>query len=189
MSSYSYSEFKKFYISNIILFVILLFVVVYVIINWNYIYEGNYFVGECVKPILITGIISLIFHLTLTWDDKDIGTNYDSDSYADSQIALPKYKLGQNPEQLPEIIQEPRITVPQTQPTINPTPNPNPNIISNPTSNPFASKYQIVNKFDMGGKNLSHSHSDGTKSNLNPNSNTNIFVSHKNSAKYGIKFV
>lgn len=204
----SYDEFKKFYVGNIILFIVLLFVIIYVIINWDFVSGGNYFAGEYVKPILITGIISLIFHLTLTWDDNETLSNSNSDS---NEIIIPKYQLGKNQEQnqvqLPEIIQEPRINVPHIQlpqlpqlsqlPQLPQLPQFNPdniqqNLKPNLKPNPFASKYQIANRFDTCGKNhsqsRSHSHSHSQSQSDNTKSNQNIFVSHRNSARYGIKF-
>lgn len=178
--SLSYSEFKTFYISNIILFVILLFVIVYVIVNWNDVRAGDYFSGECVRPILITGIVSLVFHLVLTWDDDDStkSLDYDSNNLLLGET-IPGYRLGQEQlaNQVPEIIQEPKI-IPQTQIQ---------NQIQNqiqPNPNSLGSKYKITNRFDLGPnlQSRSHSNSDITRS------NANIFVSHKNLSKYGIKF-
>lgn len=169
----SYQEFKKFYYSTFILFIVILYVVIYIIINWENISNGNYWSGEIVKPILITGILFLITHMILTWDDENTPPQ--------NEIVLPKYKLGQNDNQAKnEIIAA------------------NTNLLTQSLNN----KYRIVNKFDTPhylnnpnpisnptleqfgkiGQNLSHSDN-------NKLSNQNIFISQKNSSKYGIKFI
>ena len=85
----SYQDFKSFYQSNILLFIILLFVIIYTIINWTKVYEGNYFYGEYTKPILITGIIFLISHMLITWDNNITNTD-------EEIIDIPKYKFQNN---------------------------------------------------------------------------------------------
>ena len=67
-----YQYFKSFYQSNILLFIIILFVLIYIIMNLNFILEGNYFKGDYIKTILITCIIFIISHMLITWDDNDI---------------------------------------------------------------------------------------------------------------------
>lgn len=189
----SYQEFKMFYSSNIILFVVILFVIIYIIINWDNVYNGNYWYGEIVKPILISGILFLILHMILTWDDDANEQNYEN------ELILPKYKLGQNDNQAQN-----EIIAANTDMGNN---------IQNPNQNPQLNyKYKIVNRFDthhhsqnptnsynkqnnmsnptLGqfskmGQNFSN-HSD--IDNISKLSNQNIFVSHKNSSKYGIKF-
>lgn len=204
----SYQEFKMFYYSNIILFIIILFVIIYIVVNWENVYIGNYWSGEIVKPILISGILFLILHMLLTWDDEQ--------SYLEhNEVILPKYKLGKNIEletkqnkdlglnleleqnfnlkhgdvngyrQIPNEIIAANINIPSI----------------NPIKNPLNHKYQIFNKFDTPnnlktqnnptleqfskiGQNLSY-----TDNNNNKLSNQNIFISQKNSSKYGIKFI
>ncbi len=175
---YSYLEFKSFYSSNIILFVILFFVIVYLFINWEYVYNGNYWSGEITKSVLIAGILFLIFHMLLTWDDNQ----------SEEELIIPKYKLGQN--------ENPTINIGNDIENLNLNLNPNPN--PNPSIQSLNSKYRIINKFDIEntqknqeptlgqfgriGQNLSNT--DNSKL-----SNKNIFVSQKNLNKYGIKLI
>lgn len=174
----SYDEFKTFYTSNIILFIVLLFVIVYIIINWNFVYAGEYFSGDYVKPLLISGILFLIFHLTLTWDDDDNThqniPNEKKSNFVD-EYDIPKFKLA-NINKLPGIIQEPQTNILNNDVPVGP------NLTKvYGQENKFGSKYKIINKFDNPINN--------SKSNSEMNrSNTNIFVSRGNLSKYGIKF-
>lgn len=172
----SYEEFKIFYYSNIILFIVLLFVIAYIIINWDNVYNGNYWSGQIVKPILISGILFLIFHMILTWDD-------DQNISQSNELVLPRYKLNQDINDVPNEIIAANIQIPNLTSQLN-------------------NKYRVLNKFATTRNNLSNdninnptleqfgkigknlSHSD----NNNKFSNQNIFVSHRNSSKYGIKF-
>jgi hypothetical protein len=160
----SYQDFKTFYLANMLLFIILLFVIVYIIINWNKVSNNNYFTGEFVKSILITGIIILIFHMFITWDDDF--NNYDND------IAIPKYKFQNNFETnnlvKNEIIAA-NTNIPQNQ--------------TNPTIQSLNNKYRVVNKFDNNLDNINHSNNELKQSN-----NQSIFISQKNTSKYGLKF-
>lgn len=199
----SYEDFKMFYSSNIILFIVILFVIIYIIINWDNVYNGNYWSGEIVKPILISGILFLILHMILTWDDNNNEINNQN------ELILPKYKLGQGENQAQNDIIAANVEIGNP----NPNPNPNVNLVTN-TNTQVNNKYRVVNKFDTPhpnnhnllnsfnkennmdnptleqfgkmGQNFSN-HSDIM--NGNKLSNQNIFVSHKNSSKYGIKFV
>ena len=114
----SYKEFKMFYYSNIILFIVILFVIIYIIINWENVSNGNYLSGKIVKPILISGILFLIFHMILTWDDEQFIPQ-------DNELILQKYKLGQGENQAQNEI----IAANAEIPNIN-------------------NKYRVVNKFD-----------------------------------------
>lgn len=170
----SYQEFKSLYSSNIIFFVVLLFVIIYIFINWEQIYNGNYYSGQFVKPILITGIIFLIIHMLITWDDNVFETDYNDD--------IPAYKLGQNNQFVPN-----NQNYNSEQNYQNNAPAIQPNILEKP----FESKYKISNRFDTGYQksnpldNIFAKNSQNTDTKL---SNQNIFISHKNSAKYGLKF-
>lgn len=208
----SYQEFKMFYYSNIILFIVILFVIIYIIVNWENVYIGNYLSGEIVKPILISGILFLILHMLLTWDDEQIyleqkevilpkyklGKNIELETGQNKDLELEKnfnlkqvyqnvykngYRYGQENEQIPNEIISANINIPQI----------------NPIKNQQNHKYQIFNKFDTPnnfkthnnptleqfskiGQNLSYTDN-------NKLSNQNIFISQKNSGKYGIKFI
>jgi hypothetical protein len=195
----SYQEFKTFYSSNIILFVVLLFVIVYAIINWEQIYRGNYFNGQLVKSILVTGIIFLIVHMLITWDDNAIETDYPSD--------IPMYKLGQNEFDLQPVqptyqpvqptyqpVQPPYQPVQQPYQPVQPAQLPSqPSYQPNNSAQQFDSKYKVSNKFDNYQKpnllqNIFSKNNNNLQNTDNKLSNQNIFISHKNSAKYGLKF-
>ena len=201
-----YKDFKSLYQSYILLFIVLLYIIVYMVINWNIVKNGNYFGGEYTRPILITAIIFLMFHMLITWDDN-------VDEIDDSIIDLPKYKfkygidnvmnntvktnhINHQIQTIPPI--QPIQPIPLIQPiqTIN-TSNINQNI-HHEQNNPH--KYNIVNTQSLNNK---YRVFNKFKNNINPNidinnksnhnndsklSNQNIFIPHKNSSKYGLKF-
>ena len=194
----SYQDFKSFYQSNILLFIILLFVIVYIIINWTKLSEGNYLGGEYTKPILITGIIFLISHMLITWDDNTTNTD-------EKIIDIPKYKFQNNinNDQIKnDIVAATALPNPTTVP--NPTiPNPtipNPSTVPNPTipnqanetfQQSLNNKYRIVKNNDINTNNNHRNFMNFANNYSNDDSrlsNRNIFISHKNSSKYGLKF-
>jgi hypothetical protein len=170
---------------------VILFTIIYIIINWNNVYSGNYWSGQIVKPILISGILFLIFHMIVTWDDDKI-------IYQPNEIILPKYKLGQDKNYAQNEIIAANTQIPNTN--IPNTNIPNANTNSNIQLN---NKYRVLNKFDTIHNNLSNGNNNdptleqfgkmgqniSNSDNNNKFSNQNIFVSHKNSSKYGIKFI
>ena len=186
----SYQDFKSFHKSNQILFIIILFIIVYTIVNWNTILNKNYFNGEYTKPILITCIIFLISYMFITWDDNTIDTE-------NTVIDIPKYKFSNNLDNNKiqgEIIAA-NTNFPNKTSLLNQNnllPNQNQTQTQNQTQS-LNSKYKIVNKYDIGPqKNLNNLNN---LNNLENNSigdsklsNQNIFISHKNSSKYGLKF-
>lgn len=193
---FTYKEFKSFYLSNIILFIVLLFIIVYVVINWDVVYQGNYWSGIVVKPILITGIVFLVCHMMMTWDDEINQSN--------SDIAIPKYKFGQSTFGLnkDEILNQninsnpvTQIVPPQVNIAQNIPANSNPNIQTQ-----LNSKYKISNRFDTNPftrsindmeLNIPITHPPIVPTNKLTDSklsNQNIFISHKNVGKYGLKF-
>ena len=158
-----YSEFKYFYLTNIILFIILLFIIIYLIINREKIFNGEMSYGNIIGPILITGIIFIIIHLFVTWDN-----NYDDNENKNNndEIIFSKFKLGKDNDLNNDIIGTTKNGGEiQNQPLINNTP-------------AIISKYKISNKsFDI-----------NTSGNTDKLSNQNIFISQKNLNKYGLKF-
>lgn len=201
----SYQEFKMFYSSNIILFVVILFVIIYIIINWDNVYNGIFWSGEIVKPILISGILFLILHMILTWDDDNNEINNQN------ELILPKYKLGQGENQAQNDIIAANAEIGNPNPNLNPNLNQNLNQNLNPNTQ-ANNKYRVINKFDTtypGNHNLLNSYNkqnnmgnptleqfgkmgqnfSNHSDNNNKLSNQNIFVSHRNSSKYGIKFI
>jgi len=152
---------SEFYTSNIFLFIILLFVIVYIIINWDKVSSGDFFNGQLVKPILITGILFLIIHLFMTWDEET--------KTVDNELVIPPFKLGKDADLKgnKDISTEPLI---QTQ-----------NKVQNQSTaaQSLNNKYKIINN------------SLDLKSNANPDklSNQKIFISHKKLNKYGLQFL
>jgi hypothetical protein len=96
-------DIKYLFKEQIILTVITIFVVLYIIVNYNNIYNGMIFseVNNIRKPLLLALIISLLGYLFVTWDDGN------------SQLEeIPKYKIVNNKlnnkiEELPIIIDLP----------------------------------------------------------------------------------
>ena len=96
-------DIKYLFKEQIILTVITIFVVLYIIVNYNNIYNGMIFseVNNIRKPLLLALIISLLGYLFVTWDDGN------------SQLEeIPKYKIVNNKlnnkiEELPIIIDIP----------------------------------------------------------------------------------
>jgi hypothetical protein len=129
-----YSNLKKLYLENILLVCILLFVIIYIIFNYSNIINGNLNSNYLVKSILFTGILILIIHLFITWDEEN---NND-------EIIIEKFKLGDQKQQ----------------------------------QNGY-SKYKIVNN-SLDNKSITNM--------ADKLSNQNIFISHKNIGKYGVKF-
>lgn len=75
---FHFGEFKSFYNANILLCVIILFSVVYCIYNWNNVLNFSLYNSNSIvtKPVLVSAIIFLIFHMLITWDDNiDTKTN------------------------------------------------------------------------------------------------------------------
>ncbi len=173
----SYQDFKSFYQFNILLFIILLFIIDYIIINWTKISENNYFSGEYTKPILITGIIFLISHMLITWDDNTTNTD-------DEIVNIPKYKFQNNfnNDQIKNDIVTANVL-------------PNPTTLRNQANESalqsLNSKYGIVKNFDINTNNQQHNFINFANNYSNDDSklsNRNIFISHKNSSRYGLKF-
>ena len=127
-----YSNLKKLYLENILLVCILLFVIIYIIFNYSNIINGNLNSNYLVKSILFTGILILIIHLFVTWDEEN-----------NNEIIIEKFKLGDQKQQ-----------------------------------NGY-SKYKIVNN-SLDNKSITNM--------ADKLSNQNIFISHKNIGKYGVKF-
>ena len=164
------SDLKSVFMDNIFLIAICMFVIIYIIINYDGVINGDIKNFEIIKSILITGIIILILYLFATWDNDD-ETN---------SIIIPKYKLGNNDvineynnnNMIPASMQS--MPLMQSMPVITSVPIRN-TILKN---NNGYSKYKIVNN-SLDNKSIT---------NLDKLSNQNIFISHKNIEKYGLKF-
>jgi hypothetical protein len=150
----------------------------------------NYFSCEYTKPILITGIIFLISHMFITWDDN-------ISSMDNEIIDIPKYRFPNNLDNNKiqgEIIAAntnlPNTNLPNTN-----LPNtnlPNQNASDNPSVLPptqsLNSKYRIVNKYNTLPQKTLNNIANNYSYDNSKLSNQNIFISHKNSSKYGLKY-
>ena len=83
-SSNQITNYKSLFINNLLLITLCLFVVIYIISNYQLIIDGKMFNGNYIKSILITGIIILILYLYATWDDNQNNTD---------DISIQKFKL------------------------------------------------------------------------------------------------
>lgn len=165
----TYIEIKKLYLSNIVLFILLLFVIMYIIYNYDYIKREKFFDGQVTKPILITGILFLIIHMLMTWDD-DIENIDDINN-----IEIPKYKLGQNTNESRNEIVATKINA------IDETKNRVINSVESATK-----KYKIINNLNKSNNDIfvkSNEIKQETKL-----SNQDIFIN-KRRNKYGLKFL
>lgn len=214
--------FKSIFVNYIILITLCIFVVIYIIINYDIIRMGNYYGGDITKSVLLTGIIILLLYLLATWDDEYVDSNLGNIQEVRinqdvNSIEIPKFSLAdvnrltnpnlpnsqlvqtQIPSQtLPNLTNQTNINqnlqVPNTQNNFN-APN---GLDINDTGN---SKYRINNNIYAPIPNNSFGNSSIQVKYNNPVSNLtqvkrhidklenqNIFVSQKNSLRYGIKF-
>jgi len=88
MTNFDLEEYKTYFKNNLLIVSILLFVVIYVIMNYNQINNVGIFKGDIVKSVLITGIVVLLLYLYSTWDDEN------------SNEEIQKYKLVNNNQKL-----------------------------------------------------------------------------------------
>ncbi len=65
-------DFKSIFVNYIILITLCLFVVIYIIINYDIVRNGNIYGGDITKSVLLTGIIILLVYLLATWDDDNV---------------------------------------------------------------------------------------------------------------------
>ena len=102
--------------------------------------------------------------MLITWSDNDT-------SSLDSEIVIPKYKLSVNKE-----LAKNEIIAANIQDNIN-----NNSVQTN-------SKYRIINKFDTNPIIQTEPTNNALNNTDSKLSNQNIFISHKNSKKYGLNF-
>lgn len=192
---FSYPDLKSLYQSNILLFVLLLFVIVYIIINWSFISKSNYLEGEFIKPILITGIIFLIVHMFFTWDDVE--TEIETMRPSTNDVIVPQYNfmkknysINGNVDVFPIVNNDSfkkKFIQPKNDLSNIKYSNNDVFIKQRPLSNQnLNSKYKIKNKHFIENSLNSLNNSIDTKK-INK-INKNIFVQHKNSSQYGLKF-
>lgn len=95
---FHFEEFKSFYNANILLCVIILFSVVYCIYNWDNVLNFSLYNSNSIvtKPVLVSAIIFLIFHMLITWD-YDPNTKTDIVQKQTSvQVPVPDNNLEKN---------------------------------------------------------------------------------------------
>ncbi len=243
------SYYKSLFKNYIILIALVVFTVVYIIINFDAVKQGDIYNGDLTKSLLITGIIVLLSYLFVTWDDdkeiteyNDITTNYPDNNYqneknnfnmeggvfANEPYGIKKFNLANVTNN------QPTTTIVTNLPVINnsskpinlasnisnniqtniPTNIPSNNIqnqvsqpvitvgnqtnqinqinelgFENPNKSVGESKYYILNQNINPIKQPNNLiNLTNTKNALNKYDNPNIFISHKNTGKFGIKF-
>lgn len=87
-------NYKSLILNYIILITLCLFVVIYIIINFDKMKSGLYFKGDMAKTFLITTIILLLLYFYASWDDNDLGDSNQSNQSIHTDIdSIPKFKL------------------------------------------------------------------------------------------------
>lgn len=228
-SDYEY-DFKSIFVNYIILITLCIFVVIYIIINYDFIKIGNYYGGDITKSVLLTGIIILLLYLLATWDDENLSSNLENNQEVIinqdvNSIEIPKFNLADvnrlaNPAlakselvQTGQAILQPQIQTQMPQQLtglvgINQSlqvPNIQNNFGSSNglgTINAGESKYRINNNNiyapipnnSFGNSSIQVKYNNPitnltqVKRHIDKLENQNIFVSQKNSLRYGIKF-
>ncbi len=210
-------DIKSIFVNYIILITLCIFVVIYIIINYDMIKLGNYYRGDITKSVLLTGIIILLLYLLTTWDDV-INSNSDNNQEVKinqeiNNIEIPKFSLADVNRLTNPISSHYKLVQTQIPSHIpsNPT-NVNeslqfPNMqkdfgVSNglDTMNAGESKYRINNIYapipnnSFGNSSIQVKYNNPVtnltqvKRHIDKLENQNIFVSQKNSLRYGIKF-
>jgi hypothetical protein len=162
---------RNIMINHTIIMVLLLFVIVYIIINYNTIIKGDIFGGYVANTIIITGIIFLITYFFIMLDDEVDDNNQietpmiNNNTIKQEEIykqyknnIIPKYKII-NKNNMNHSTQIATIPV-------------------NNTNSEFNSKY-------LGNSIVKPVYLEDNNQNDNFN---NIFITHKNKSKFGIKF-
>ena len=70
------SYYKSLFKNYIVLIALVIFVVVYIIINFDAVKKGDIYNGDLTKSFLLTGIIVLLSYLFVTWDEDKETTEY-----------------------------------------------------------------------------------------------------------------
>ncbi len=188
-------DIKSIFVNYIILITLLLFVIIYVILNWDIVKHGEYYSGDITKSVLLTGIVILLFYLFATWDDNELN-NVSPDINKigiNEDLTIPKFKLGLNNQVN---------NIGNPNPISNILNNKNVEILGNNTVNQdLNSKYRITNDIVIPNNsfapnliNQSIKYNNpipnliAVKKNIDKLDDPNIFISQKNSLRYGIKF-
>lgn len=155
-----YTNYKEIMINYSLIIIICLFLVVYIIINYSVIQEGNIYGGNIPKTIIITGIIFLILYIFLIWEDNE------QDNQQEDMILIPKYKIvnkiniKDNRDNEQQLIKD----------------------------NNFNTKYTKEIPINNSNNVTKQNNSLNILENSEKPENSNIFVPQKNKAKFGIKF-
>ncbi len=138
---------KQIMINHTLIIILCLFLIVYIVINYSVISEGNIYRGNLPKSLIITGVIFLILYVFVIWeeDNNELGAQ-------DEIEFIPKYKI------------------------VNKI-----NIKENTSESANKSQPELMIKNKYNNKYVKENSS-------NKQENSNIFVSQKNKAKFGIKF-
>lgn len=79
---------KQIMINHTLIIILCLFLIVYIVINYSLISEGNIYGGNLPKTIIITGVIFLILYIFIIWQDEDNELSQQEDIHF-----IPKYKI------------------------------------------------------------------------------------------------
>lgn len=142
---------KQIMINHTLIIILCLFLIVYIVINYSLISEGNIYGGNLPKSIIITGVVFLILYVFVIWEEDE----HESTVQEDIEF-IPKYKTVNKINIKNNTSESVREVQPNSQPELM-------------IKNKYNSKYIKDNS-------------------SNKQENSNIFVSQKNKAKFGIKF-
>jgi len=154
--------YKEIMINYALIIILCLFLVVYIVINFSVIQEGNIYGGNIPKTIIITGVIFLILYVFLTWEEEE------------EIVVIPKYKINN------------KVNIEDNSPVLKSNLK-----IENKYNTKYSKEqikdttYNIMNKNNLANK---QQLLNINKSSDNVIENSNIFVTQKNKAKFGIKF-
>ena len=80
---------KQIMINHTLIIILCLFLIVYIVINYSLISNGNIYGGNLSKTIIITGVIFLILYIFIIWEEED---NKELIEQNDIEF-IPKYKI------------------------------------------------------------------------------------------------
>lgn len=160
--------YKEIMINYSLIIILCLFLVVYFIINYDVIHEGNLYGGNISKSIIITGVIFLILYVFLTWEDEEI----------EETVIIPRYKILNNVE----IEDKARVNNSKGNLKIENKYNNKYNTNINDNKN-NSKENSLKNSMERNDLLINQQVSSDDKI-----QNSNIFVTQKNKAKFGIKF-
>lgn len=137
---------KEIVLNHTLIIILCLFLIVYIVINYSIINQGNIYGGNIPKSIIITGVIFLILYIFVILDDEN--DNNKLENIDEDIVFIPKYKIVN------------KINVKENTDKAQP-------------------ELKIENKYN---------NKYGKENSSNNQENSNIFVSQRNKAKFGIKF-